>query len=121
MFVGQTCVDHGGSGSGVANCCAGLTPWGFDSKTGVSYGANNYMCWTATCIPEGQWSGPGGVDSGKCCSGLVASGGKCVKAPIYIPPAPSDELISGIPNTYLYLGAGALVLFLFMSKKKGAK
>lgn len=120
MFVGQTCTGHGESGSGVANCCVGLTPWGFDSKTGIAYAPNTYTCWNANCIPAGQWAGPGGVDSGKCCVGLVNVGGKCAVPTTSIPSSSSEgSLISGIPDMYLYIGAGALVLFMFMGKKKG--
>lgn len=120
--LGQTCIGHGEIAQ-AGECCEGLTAWSYDSNTGLPYGG--FGCWWAECAPEGQYSGPGGLDLGKCCSGLVSIDGKCQKPPSGATPLPSPIPVPGegggffgIPTEYLMYGGIALVLLLMTGGKK---
>jgi hypothetical protein len=135
MFLGQTCIDHGNPGVlGQQSCCSGLKAWIYDAKTGAPYPNGTFYCWTATCVPQGLWAGPGGVGN-NCCSGLTNVNGKCQVPVSTIPTSPlpptsgggtgtstlplPGQWISGIPNNYLIIGVVAIAALMMMQKKKG--
>jgi len=120
-FLGQDCVAHGQTAkTGV--CCESLTPWAYDANTGVAY--DGFACWNAPCAQAGQWAGPGGVGN-RCCEGLTNVGGKCGTATpggsTPPPPAPGEfcqgTIVCSIPDMYLYIGGGLLLVLALAGKK----
>lgn len=122
MF-GQGCVDHGQIAQ-TGTCCPGLTAWSYDANTGVAY--DGFGCWNATYADVGQWSGPGGSDSGRCKPGLVAVNGRCA---VYIPPGGGPPTPTNPPGgggffdnidstTLMMIGGGLLLLMMMGGKKK---
>lgn len=139
------CVDHGQANSGPnQQCCSGLNQWAYDANSGQAY--NGFMCWSAPCASAGQYAPPSGVGGPGCCAPLVNVNGKCGTAgssggtttppqcatglmydavsgqciPLSTTPLCAGTLICSIPDMYLYIGLGGLMLLMVMSKKKGA-
>lgn len=99
-FLSQACVDHGQVAQ-TGTCCESLVPWAYDANSGSAY--DGFACWNAPCAQAGQWAGPGGINSGKCCDGLAVVDGKCSGGVIPSPnqpPSPSNDDIN-CPSTFI--------------------
>ena len=89
-FLADGCVGHGQASTNPSDvCCSGYTKWPYDAKTGIAY--DGFMCWSANCAAEGQYSFQGAG----CCSGLVSIDGKCSQ----IQQAPDCVTIGHAPST----------------------
>ena len=117
------CLPHG-TISKTGQCCTGLKAWNYDANSGQPY--DGFGCWTAQCATLGQWAGPNGQGN-YCCPPLVNVAGKCANAvpggsgsgtaPVG-PAVCKGTLICAVPDMYLYLAGGALVLLMFMGGRK---
>ena len=117
------CTPHG-SVSKTVPCCTGLKSWNYNANSGQLY--DGFACWSAQCATLGQWAGPAGIGN-YCCPPLVNVAGKCANAvpggsgsgtaPVG-PAVCKGTLICAVPDMYLYLAGGALVLLMFMGGRK---